>query len=113
MEFALHSSAPVTAPSEDRQLVLTLIQNLESLHCTAKALDLSTRDIENALVQVENQALSVVVVGEFKRGKSTFINALLDQDILPSDILPTTATINRVVFGSTPSVTIRFKDGRD
>jgi len=113
MEFALHSSAPATAPSEDRQLVLTLIQNLESLHRTAKALDLSTRDIENALIQVENQALSVVVVGEFKRGKSTFINALLGQDILPSDILPTTATINRVVFGATPSVTVRFKDGQD
>jgi predicted GTPase len=113
MEFAVHSSAPVADPSEDRQLVLTLIQNLECLHRTAKTLDLSTRDIENALVQVENQALSVVVVGEFKRGKSTFINALLGQDILPSDILPTTATINRVVFGSTPSVTIRFKDGRD
>ncbi|HBY76853.1 MAG TPA: dynamin family protein, partial [Cyanobacteria bacterium UBA11148] len=113
MEFALHSSAPVTAPSEDRQLVLTLVQNLEYLHRTAKTLALSTRDIENALVQVENQTFSVVVVGEFKRGKSTFINALLGQDILPSDILPTTATINRVVFGSTPSVTIHFKDGSD
>lgn len=113
MEFAVHSSAPVADPNEDRQLVLTLIQNLECLNRTAKTLDLSARDIENALVQVKNQALSVVVVGEFKRGKSTFINALLGQDILPSDILPTTATINRVVFGSTPSVTIRFKDGRD
>jgi predicted GTPase len=113
MEFAVHSSAPVTDPSEDRQLVLTLIQNLECLHRTAKTLALSTRDIENALAQVKNQALSVVVVGEFKRGKSTFINALIGQDILPSDILPTTATINRVVFGSIPSVTIRFKDGQD
>jgi len=113
MEFALHSSAPVTALGEDRQLVLTLVQNLKYLHRIAKTLNLSTRDIEDALVQVENQTLSVVVVGEFKRGKSTFINALLGHDILPSDILPTTATINRVVFGSTPSATVRFKDGRD
>jgi hypothetical protein len=113
MEFALHSSAPVTALGEDRQLVLTLVQNLKYLHRIAKTLNLSTRDIEDALVQVENQTLSVVVVGEFKRGKSTFINALLGHDILPSDILPATATINRVVFGSTPSATVRFKDGRD
>lgn len=54
-----------------------------------------------------------VVVGEFKRGKSTFINALLGEEILPSDVLPTTATINRVVFGSLPSAVIRFKDGQE
>ncbi|NJN91032.1 MAG: dynamin family protein [Leptolyngbyaceae cyanobacterium SL_5_14] len=113
MEFVLHSSAPVTALGEDRQLVLTLVQNLKYLHRIAKTLNLPTRDIEDALVQVENQTLSVVVVGEFKRGKSTFINALLGHDILPSDILPTTAAINRVVFGSTPSATVRFKDGQD
>ncbi|HBE56409.1 MAG TPA: hypothetical protein DEA78_02325, partial [Cyanobacteria bacterium UBA11159] len=97
---------------DDRQFVLNLIQNLKDLDRIAKTLDLPTRDIEDALDQIENQTLSVVVVGEFKRGKSTFINALLGQDVLPSDILPTTATINRVVFGSTPSATIRFKDGQ-
>jgi GTPase SAR1 family protein len=113
MEFALHSSAPAKASGEDRQLILTLVQNLEYLYRTAKALDLSTDDVESALAQVKNQTLSVVVVGEFKRGKSTFINALLGQDILPSDILPTTSTINRVVFGLTPSVTVRFKDGQE
>ncbi|MGB8700144.1 MAG: dynamin family protein [Thermosynechococcaceae cyanobacterium] len=113
MEFALHSSTPAKASGEDRQLILTLVQNLEYLYRTAKTLELSTDDVENALAQVNNQTLSVVVVGEFKRGKSTFINALLGQDILPSDILPTTSTINRVVFGLTPSVTVRFKDGQE
>jgi len=112
MESTHHLSAPGLALSADRQFVLTLIQNLKHLHRIAKTLDLPTRDIEGALAQIENQALSVVVVGEFKRGKSTFINALLGQDILPSDILPTTSTINRIVFGSTPSATVRFKDGR-
>jgi GTPase SAR1 family protein len=113
MEIVLHSSVPAKASDEDRQLILTLVQNLDYLYRTAKNLDLSTDDVENALAQVKNQTLSVVVVGEFKRGKSTFINALLGQDILPSDILPTTSTINRVVFGLTPSATIRFKDGQE
>lgn len=113
MVFTFHPSAPVKDSGVDRQLVLTLIQNLKYLHRITKTLALPIHDIEIVLAQIENQTLSVVVVGEFNRGKSTFINALLGQEILPSDILPTTATINRIVFGSTPSATIHFKDGRE
>lgn len=40
----------------------------------------------------------VTVVGEFSRGKSTFINKLLGREILPSDNLPTTALLTRITF---------------
>lgn len=33
----------------------------------------------------------LAVLGQFKRGKSTFLNALLGEDLLPTDILPVTA----------------------
>jgi Dynamin family len=36
---------------------------------------------------------------------------LLGRNVLPADILPTTATLNRVVYGLRPAVSI-FKDGR-
>lgn len=41
----------------------------------------------------------VLVVGEFKRGKSTFINALLRQEVLPAYAIPCTAIINEVKWG--------------
>jgi ribosome biogenesis GTPase A len=35
--------------------------------------------------------LEVAVVGEFKRGKSTLLNALIDAEVLPAGVLPLTA----------------------
>ena len=42
----------------------------------------------------EDNRFEIVVVGEFSTGKSTFINALLQREILPSKVTPTTATVN-------------------
>ncbi len=69
--------------------------------------------VKDMIKRVEENSFSIAVVGEFKRGKSTFINALLGKDILPSDILPCSATLNRVTYGVKPNVLIKFKDGRE
>ncbi len=53
--------------------------------------------------------LTVVVAGQFKRGKSTFINALLGTDLLPTGMLPVTAIPTVVRFGPL-RVTIEFLD---
>jgi GTPase SAR1 family protein len=39
----------------------------------------------------EEGVFRLAVLGQFKRGKSTFLNALLGADLLPTDILPVTA----------------------
>lgn len=54
---------------------------------------------------------SVAVVGEFKKGKSSLINALLGRRVLPSDTRPTTATLNRITYGSAPGAMVEYKDG--
>ena len=54
---------------------------------------------------------SAAVVGEFKKGKSSLINALLGQKVLPSDTRPTTATLNRITYGSAPGAMVEYKDG--
>ncbi|MEK7433924.1 MAG: dynamin family protein [Cyanobacteriota bacterium] len=38
--------------------------------------------------------INLTVLGEFNRGKSTFVNSLIGDDILPSGVTPTTASIN-------------------
>ena len=45
----------------------------------------------------------VLVLGEFKRGKSTFINALLKNELLPADVTPCTAVINEIKWGDNPT----------
>jgi GTPase Era involved in 16S rRNA processing len=64
---------------------------------------------EDVLKRAENKCFSIAVVGEFKRGKSTFINALLGREVLPADIRPCSATLNRVTYGLRPSVTLYFR----
>ena len=70
-------------------------------------------EINSALRHIDNHTFSFVIVGEFKKGKSTFINALLGVPVLPADILPATATINRVRFGAIPQAVIRFKNKQE
>ena len=55
---------------------------------------------------------SLTVVGEFKRGKSTLINALLGMDVLPVAALPLTAVGIRVEYGEAVQVVVEFHDGR-
>lgn len=56
------------------------------------------RRINDLESDITNDFFTIVVLGEFKRGKSTFINALLGEKILPADVTPTTATINALMW---------------
>ncbi len=75
------------------------------------SLNHTAASIEDTIEKVANEHFEVAIVGEFKRGKSTLINALLGQEILPSDVLPATATLNRVTYSKEPYVNIEYKDG--
>lgn len=67
--------------------------------------------IENELERIKTKKYHVAVVGEFRRGKSSLINALLGLPVLPADATPTTATVNRITYGDVPAATIYYKDG--
>lgn len=54
--------------------------------------------------------LEVAVVGEFKRGKSTLLNALVDAEVLPAGVLPLTA-VPTVLERGEPVCLVTFTDG--
>ena len=68
---------------------------------------------EEAADKLAGAGLYVAVVGEFKRGKTTLINALLGADLLPTGVLPVTAVPTLVRFGRQPRATLRLVDGSD
>ena len=95
-----------------RRTEINALADLQRLRTIAERVKLEKESIElidKALVRHKDQRFSISVVGEFKRGKSTFINALLGKEILPSDILPCSATLNRVTYDLEPRVEIKFK----
>ncbi|MCX7726308.1 MAG: dynamin family protein [Chitinispirillaceae bacterium] len=52
--------------------------------------------------------LHLAVVGEFNRGKSTFINALIGDKILPTSVLPVTSIPTKILYGDSPACIVRF-----
>ena len=78
--------------------------------------DVKVSSLTDLALAVENGTFSIVVVGQFSAGKSTFLNALMGEKYLPSFNSETTATINflRSVKESPsgkPLIKINYKDG--
>ncbi|HVV51364.1 MAG TPA: dynamin family protein [Polyangia bacterium] len=70
------------------------------------------RDVkETRLPKLDDERFTVVVLGEFNHGKSTFINALLGAPVLPTGITPTTAVLAHVTHGPRAGATLVGEDG--
>lgn len=55
---------------------------------------------------------SVSFVGEFNHGKSTLINKLIGQDILPTGFIPTTALLTKISDGKEERINVLDKSGK-
>ncbi len=58
------------------------------------------------------EPFSLVIVGDFKRGKSTVINAILGRSVAPVNVAPETFTINRFSYGENPNVEAVLGNGK-
>jgi GTP-binding protein EngB required for normal cell division len=68
-------------------------------------------DSSELAAKLDQARFNLVVLGEFKRGKSTFINALLGEDLLPTAVIPLTSVVTVVGYDDTPQATVGFVDG--
>lgn len=55
-------------------------------------------ELEKIKQNASRERFTIAVTGEFSRGKSSFINKLLEQDFLPVGDLPTTAVMTRIRY---------------
>ncbi len=53
----------------------------------------------------------LAVLGQFKRGKSTLLNALLGEEILPASVVPLTAIPTFIRYGKCMEARVDFQDG--
>lgn len=81
------------------------------------ALAMDSDEVENRLSGIETslreESFNVAILGGYKRGKSTFVNALLGEDLLPTGIVPLTSVVTKVRYGTERKARVRFKDGRE
>ncbi len=84
----------------------------------ALAEDLNDGDWHRSVVletvdRLKSREFNLVVMGLFKRGKSTVINALLGSDVLPTGVVPLTSAGTLLTYGDTPGATVFYLDGRN
>ena len=60
-------------------------------------------NINNSIDKIDNST-SILFCGEFKRGKSSLINAIIGDEICPTDIGIATAVVTRIMYGQTKKV---------
>ncbi len=69
-------------------------------------------EIDSQINQIQKRRsdsnLYLAVIGEFSSGKSTFINALLRDDLLKTSVLPTTAAATKLRYGSCLEVQVQL-----
>jgi GTPase Era involved in 16S rRNA processing len=99
--------------SNYKQTVIELNGDLQKLleYTTKMKLEGNAKAVEDVMKRLAEDTFSIAIIGEFNRGKSTLINALLGKDVLPMDVLPTTATLNKISYSITPFVKVEYKDG--
>jgi GTPase Era involved in 16S rRNA processing len=61
--------------------------------------------------RLQDRRLQIAVLGQFKRGKSTFINALLGAPLLPTAVVPSTAIPTFIRWGAAPTIRVQFAGG--
>lgn len=76
-------------------------------------LDRDIEDINIASNNFRKGVFRLLVLGDMKRGKSTFLNALIGENLLPSDVNPCTAVLTVLRYGPEKQVTVYFNNGKD
>lgn len=103
MDFTLYNNRKTKL----QQTITTTLSVLQSLNLTS-----AYKRMTDDAARLADERFNLVIIGEFSRGKSTFINALLGRSILPASANPTTNIISKIVYGEQEKYTLFYKGGK-
>lgn len=95
---------------DDRTVITNALDMIAETIETNKLGEESVKQLRRTKESLQHDAFRMMVVGEFKRGKSTLINALLGEPVLPARVAPCTAIITEVNYSDTPYAMLHYKD---
>ncbi|MHB8303729.1 MAG: dynamin family protein [Acidobacteriaceae bacterium] len=104
----LGSIADQSAERRSMEAALRTLLAVENAGANNRSLREKLLSLEKKLAS--NQ-LQLAVLGQMKRGKSSFVNALLGAEILPTGVLPVTAIVTEIGYGPIPNATIVYSTG--
>jgi len=107
--LALRNAIPDPFPKTFEPLLNRIQEICDQFHIVS--LNRQIEACENLLRQ--DQLIDVAILGQFKSGKSSFLNSLIGKPILPVGVTPVTTTITRLQYGKRERAIIRRFDGKE
>lgn len=92
-----------------KEEVVTQLLTLQEL-ISGRGYEKNERRIKELVAKLKEDQVNLVILGYFNRGKSTFINSLLGENLLPTSIIPLTSVITLIKYGEIFRTDVYFKD---
>ena len=109
-QSAASESSQRVADSVNATAVTAASQALSALRIDLLEHDECLR-VEATEQRIADASVYVVAIGEFKRGKSSLLNALIEEKVLPVGVVPLTAVVTVLKHGQPEAVGV-YADGR-
>lgn len=97
----------MTEPLSIDQIIERLLAISEELQDVSHMKEASST-LKQLHSRLSGGELHIAIIGQFNRGKSTFINRLIGIELLPVSVLPLTAIPTEIKFGNENRLTITF-----
>jgi ethanolamine utilization protein EutP (predicted NTPase) len=97
-------SAEFAAFKDSLTELAVLLRRLAEPRGDARALEL----VENVASRLASNRFQLAVLGQFKRGKTTFLNSLLGAEVLPVAVIPVTCVVTALSYGERPEAEVHF-----
>jgi GTP-binding protein EngB required for normal cell division len=95
-----------------RNLTLPILDTIQRVSQKYKILSLA-RQIESCIdLLTKNPFIDVAILGQFKAGKSSFLNSIIGKSVLPVGVIPVTTVITRLIYGQNEGAIVTFLDNR-
>ncbi len=107
-----YTSASHTSSKESPNLHI-LLSSLKETAAAEKEFRFFEEKIADIDERLRGERVHLAVLGQFKRGKSSFLNAILRAQVLPTSVIPLTSVPTYLRHAGTRSVKIRFQGGRE
>ncbi|MGL5714134.1 MAG: dynamin family protein [Paraclostridium sp.] len=86
---------------------LCFISKIQEIQTIAEQYQFNSEDFENLKKEIEEFKVSTPIIGGFSSGKSSLINALLDENILKTSIKAETSIPTEIYYGSDDVIEIK------
>ncbi|MGN0702019.1 MAG: dynamin family protein [Lentihominibacter sp.] len=80
--------------------ILELTRKIQETLRGCELCRLQADEVARLADKLENKSVTIAVIGQFKRGKTTMINSILGRKLLPTGIVPITAAVTRIKYGA-------------